>query len=272
MNTPLDRVLGAKTGSAVEESLGLRTVRDLLRHYPRRYARRGEMVKLEDLRVGDRVTVLARVERVTRRKMRSRPGTITEVTVTDGANSMQLVFFNNRHPNLREGAWGLFAGTVGQYKHAKQFAHPDFHLYTGSEDDEDWARELIPIYPATKDVSSWVLQRSVKLLLDSSGGFGDLVQDPLPDELRERHHLPWLAAALLDIHRPTETEDVYRARHRLKWDEALVLQLTLAARRRAAALEPGIARPPRTGALRDAVDAALPFSLTEGQRAVGEEL
>src|SRR5215204_1578281 len=63
-----------------------------------------------------------------------------------------------------------------------------------------------------------------------------------------------------------------RAAHRLKWDEALTLQLTLAARRRAAALEPGTARPRKSGGLLEAVDAALPFSLTEGQREVGEEL
>ncbi|MGY1636414.1 ATP-dependent DNA helicase RecG [Geodermatophilus sp. SYSU D00742] len=270
MSTRLDRVLGAKTAKAMAEQLSLHTVRDLLRHYPRRYARRGEMTKLEDLQVGDRVTVLAQVRKVSTRKMRNRPGTLTEVTVGDGANSMQLVFFNRRHANLHEGAWGLFAGTVGEYRNSKQFAHPDCHLMTG-DDDEDWARALIPLYPATKDVSSWVVQRSVKLLLDAAGGFG-FVDDPLPEEIRARHGLPSLAAALLDIHRPTSAEDVEHAEHRLKWDEALTLQLTLAARRKAAALEPGIARPPRSGGLLDAVDAALPFALTEGQREVGEEL
>jgi ATP-dependent DNA helicase RecG len=116
-----------------------------------------------------------------------------------------------------------------------------------------------------------VIQRSVKLLLDTSGGFG-FVEDPMPEQLRARHGLPSLAAALLDVHRPTSADDVDRAQERLKWDEALVLQLTLAARRRAAALEPGIARPRRSGGLLDAVDAALPFALTDGQRAVGEEL
>ncbi|RFU19938.1 ATP-dependent DNA helicase RecG [Geodermatophilus marinus] len=270
MATRLDRVLGAKTARVMAEQLGLHTVRDLLRHYPRRYARRGEMTRLEDLQVGDRVTVLAQVRKVTTRKMRNRPGTLTEVTVGDGAGSMQLVFFNRKHANLREGAWGLFAGTVGEYRRAKQFAHPDCHLMTG-DDDEDWARALIPIYPATKDVSSWVIQRSVKLLLDATGGFG-FVEDPLPEEVRARHGLPGLAAALLDIHRPTGEEDVERAEQRLKWDEALTLQLVLAGRRRAATLEPGIARPRRPGGLLDAVDAGLPFALTEGQRAVGEEL
>ena len=166
----------------------------------------------------------------------------------------------------------MFAGTVGEYRGEKQFAHPDMHLLDGADDDTDWARALVPIYPASKDVSSWVIQKSVKLLLGAGGGFGDLVVDPLPEEIRARHGLLSLAAALLDIHRPTTVEDVERAPHRLKWDEALILQLTLAARRRAAALEPGIARPRRAGGLLDAVDAALPFELTEGQRAVGDEL
>src|SRR4051812_36045441 len=154
METPLSRVLGTKTAERMAEQLALHTVRDLLRHYPRRYARRGEMTRLEDLQVGDRVTVLAQVRKVSTRKMRNRPGTLTEVTVGDGANSMQLVFFNRRHANLQEGAWGLFAGTVGEWRNSKQFAHPDCHLMTG-DDDEDWARALIPLYPATKDVSSW---------------------------------------------------------------------------------------------------------------------
>src|SRR4051794_19120268 len=271
MDTALERVLGAKTAAAMKEQLVLHTVRDLLRHYPRRYASRGEMARLDDLQVGDRVTVLAQVRSVNTRSMRHRRGMMTEVIVGDGAGTMQLVFFNRKHGALKPGDWGLFAGTVGEYRKTKQFAHPDFHLITGDA-DEDWARALIPIYPASKDVSSWVIQRSVKLLLDSSGGFGDLVVDPLPEEMCARLGLPWLAAALLDIHRPTTAEDVDRARHRLKWDEALILQLTLAARRRAAALDPGIARPRRPGGLLDAVDAALPFELTEGQCALGEEL
>jgi ATP-dependent DNA helicase RecG len=271
LETSLARVLGPKTATGMAEQLSLHTVRDLLRHYPRRYAQRGEMARLDDLRVGDRVTILAQVTSVSTRRMRQRHGTITEVTVGDGAGSMTLVFFNHKHAALARGAWGLFAGTVGTYAGKLQFTHPDCHLLD-NDDGEDWARALVPIYPASKDVSSWVIQKSVKLLIGAGGGFGDLVVDPIPEDLRARHGLPSLAAALLDIHRPTSLEDVEHAAHRLKWDEALTLQLTLAARRRAAALEPGTARPRRPGGLLDAVDAALPFDLTEGQRAVGDEL
>jgi ATP-dependent DNA helicase RecG len=272
LETPLTKVLGPKTATSMAEQLDLHTVRDLLRHYPRRYARRGEQADLADVQVGDRVTVLAQVRSVTTRPMRNRKGTLTEVVVGDGSGRMKLVFFNHRHAALRVNAWGMFAGTVGEYRGEKQFAHPDMHLLDGADDDTDWARALVPIYPASKDVSSWVIQKSVKLLIGAGGGFGDLVVDPLPEDIRARHGLLSLAAALLDIHRPTTTDDVERAAHRLKWDEALTLQLTLAGRRRAAALEPGIARPRRTGGLLEAIDAALPFDLTEGQHEVGEEL
>ena len=64
MQTPLARVLGPKTATGMSEQLGLETVRDLLRHYPRRYAGRGEQTDLGDVRVGDRVTVLAQVKSV----------------------------------------------------------------------------------------------------------------------------------------------------------------------------------------------------------------
>ncbi|SDF36677.1 ATP-dependent DNA helicase RecG [Blastococcus aurantiacus] len=272
MGTPLTRVLGPKTAGSMADQLGLHTVGDLLRHYPRRYASRGEQADLADVQVGDRVTVLAQVRSVTTRPMRNRRGSLTEVVVGDGSGRMKLVFFNHRHAQLKPNAWGMFAGTVGEWRGEKQFAHPDMHLLEGTDDEDDWARALVPIYPASKDVSSWVIQKSVKLLLGASGGLEELVQDPLPEKIRTRHGLLPLAGALLDIHRPTTLDDVERAVGRLKWDEALVLQLTLAARRRAAALEPGIARPRRSGGLLDAVDAALPFALTEGQREVGEEL
>ena len=73
MQTPLSKVLGPKTATGMAEQLGLETVRDLLRHYPRRYARRGEQADLADVQVGDRVTVLAQVRSVTTRPMRKAP-------------------------------------------------------------------------------------------------------------------------------------------------------------------------------------------------------
>ena len=70
----LDREFDPRTAKALATALGVRTVGDLLRHYPRRYERRGELTDLGSLRDGDHVTVLAQIAKVTSRPMRNRRG------------------------------------------------------------------------------------------------------------------------------------------------------------------------------------------------------
>jgi ATP-dependent DNA helicase RecG len=161
----------------------------------------------------------------------------------------------------------MFAGRVSTFAGKRQLAHPEFKLL-GADDAgkaAEYAAELIPVYPATRDFSSWDVEKCVRVVLEVLGE----VDDPLPEALRERHRLEGLATALRGIHRPADMAEADRARNRLKWDEAFVLQAVLAQRRRAAAALPATARPARAGALLDAFDARLPFRLTEGQRAAG---
>src|SRR6516162_10294703 len=268
LEEPLRDLVGGKAAARAEKAFGLRTTGDLLRHYPRRYARRGELTDLAALRDGEDVTVFAQVAKVTSRRMRSRRGRLLEVTVTDGSARLALTFFNKVEfweRQLSPGRHGMFAGRVSTFAGKRQLAHPEFKLL-GADDAgkaAEYAAELIPVYPATRDFSSWDIEKCVRVVLDVLGE----VDDPLPEALRKQHRLDGLAAALRGIHRPADLAEADRARTRLKWDEALVLQAVLAQRRRAAAALPAIARPARAGGLLDAFDARLPFSLTEGQRA-----
>ena len=91
-------VVGGKSAKALG-TLGITTVEELLAHYPRRYAERGELTDLASLKVGEQVTVLARVASATSRPLKSKPGerrrrSITEVVVTDGTGELTLTFFN----------------------------------------------------------------------------------------------------------------------------------------------------------------------------------
>ena len=76
-------LLGGKTGQRLDREMGLRTARDLLEHFPRRWIERGEMTDIASLPVGEQVTVVARVVSASRRPMHSRRGFIVDVTVTD---------------------------------------------------------------------------------------------------------------------------------------------------------------------------------------------
>ncbi|MBV9093942.1 MAG: DEAD/DEAH box helicase, partial [Streptosporangiaceae bacterium] len=279
LRDPLTRTLGPKTAKALENVFGMRTVGDLLRHYPRRYYSRGELTDLSSLREGDHVTVLARVDHVSTRPMppsRSR----AEVIVTDDRAKLMLTFFAKssrglyRIRQLVPGMVGMFAGTVSSFRGRLQLIHPEYEMLPGAPPNADltpelaaeFASELIPVYPASAKMSSWQIAKSVRTVLDTL----DVAEDPLPAGLRERHRLYGQAAALRAIHRPLDAADRDQARLRLKWDEAFILQAALAQRRLAAAAMPAAPRPRIAGGIADAFDARLPFTLTAGQVSVGE--
>jgi ATP-dependent DNA helicase RecG len=273
---PLRLVIGDKAAKKLDSALGLRTVGDLLGHYPRRYARHGELTSLAGLVEGEHVTVMAEVASVSTRPMRNRRGSIFEAIVTDGHGRLTLTFFGRGHQGWREeklqpGMRGLFSGQVSSFRGKRQLAHPDYELLgegAAGTRAAEFAAELIPIYPATAQVASWRIADSVRIALDVL----DVPADPLPAAVRREHGLPGYADALRGIHRPVDYADRDRARERLKWDEAFVLQVALAQRRRAAADYSAIPRPRVPGGLLDAFDVTLPFELTLGQQLAGAEI
>ena len=187
LDQPLVKAVGAKAAKRLA-ALELETAGDLLRHYPRRYAQRGELTDLAGLADGEYVTVLAEVEKVQGRKIAKRPGYILEVTVTDGNGRLVLTFFGTgaRVPEreLPPGTRGLFAGKVSFYRTGqgvkRQLVHPEYRPIRGEggadgldgqdgqEAAREFAEELIPVYPATKGLTSWQIADCVRVALETT--------------------------------------------------------------------------------------------------------
>lgn len=260
----------------LEKAFGYQTVGELLWHLPRRYHRRGEPSNLGELVEGQYVTVLATVEKLQRRTTRNRK-TLTEVTVTDGVNRMNLVFFNRYglERQLVIGRTAMFSGTVGSFQGKRQLAHPEFEPLPDLGDNEDeelsrFANEIIPLYPATAKCSSATISRAIRIVLDQVDFHK--VSEPIPDVVRAEHDLPDLKTTFNTLHRPTDTDDLTSAMNRLRWQEALILQTALVARKHAMSQSVAIARTGRRGGLVDALDARLPFTLTDEQSAVSQTI
>ncbi|PNV32521.1 ATP-dependent DNA helicase RecG [Streptomyces sp. DH-12] len=279
LDEPLKKVLGPATAKVMAEHLGLRTVGDLLHHYPRRYEERGQLTHLADLPMDEHVTVVAQVADARLHTFASSraprgKGQRLEVTITDGSGRLQLVFFgagvHKPHKELLPGTRAMFAGKVSVFNRRLQLAHPAYELLRGDAEEtvESWAGALIPIYPATAKLESWKVAKALQTVLPSA----QEAADPLPEPLREGRGLVPLPEALLKIHRPHTKADIEDARARLKWDEAFVLQVALARRRYADAQLPAVPRRPRPDGILAAFDERLPFTLTEGQRKVSEEI
>jgi len=285
LRDPLVRPLGMKTSNLIESVFGLRTVGDLLRHYPRRYYTRGELTNLASLREGDHVTVLARVDLVTRiplppQRYGPRQGSRRErleVIVTDGTAKLVLTFFARVGywaKELEVGRLGLFAGTVSSFRGRRQLVHPECEMLPADYADTrvvaelaaEYSTEMIPVYPASAKLSSWRIARAIEAVLETL----DAGEDPLPEDVRQKYRLWPREMAIRAIHQPQEKGDLEHARKRLKWDEAFVMQAALAQRRLAAAAMPAVPRPPSPDGIAAEFDASLPFTLTEGQRFVGD--
>ena len=271
--TALDRVLGDKTAKSFAKNLGLATVADLLQHYPRRYSNRGELTPIANLPIGESLSIVAEVVDARERRMKGRVSHILEVRITDGSGFLSLTFFNQawRQKDLKPGVRGLFAGKIGEYQGKLQLAHPDYELFPEEVSEFDakaWADQPIPIYPASANVTTWMIQRALGIILDTL--------EPIPDEvsaeLQKKHKLLSINDALEKIHRPTTKNEIASAKKTLVYREAFLLQANLIQRRLDNEQAPATARTSKSGGYLERFDLALPFTLTAGQTEVGSEI
>ena len=288
--TRLEKIVGSKTAKQFEP-LKIFTVGDLMRHVPRRYFSGTELSDLSLLQEGEEAAVMAEVvdSRTFNlpRGSSYRPATKPrlEVTITDHQGTLTCTFFgqprliNYWHSQLLPGARGIFAGKVTRFNGRLQLAHPDFVVIDehgvvigGAKHNASLASAarvpLVGLYPMAGKLRTWTIADCAALALESIAG----IEDPLPQWIREAAGVINLETAFRAVHQPTDRSVIDEGRHRMRFDEAFALQLTMAYRRADAASHRAVPRQPRSGGLLAAFDDRLPFSLTEGQIAVIEEI
>ena len=274
LENKVSAVVGDRTAKVLETTFGIRSIGDLMRHYPRRYMVRGELSDISELHEGDETTILAQVYSASTRPMRGRKGSMLEVVVTDGTDKLSLTFFNQawREKDLKVGRQGLFAGKVGVFNNKKQLAHPDYEMIPdGSDVDsavEGFAGKYLPVYPASAKMPSWKISQCAQLAIGSL----EEIEDFLPSSIREKHKYPSLHQALVQLHQPADLDHAELSRERLTFDEAFLLQSLLVMRRIELKKLNSTSRKRISGGLLDAFDATLPFELTAGQVAVCKEI
>ncbi len=261
------------------EALGIRSVLDLLTHYPRRYVDRTAQAAIGTMTIGEQATVLATVRRVKSR--RTHQGRVlVEVDVFDGTGYLRVTFFNQswRAKQLGPGRQALFFGKLELFQGRRQMTNPLVDLIDGDPDGTSRTGRVVPIYPQSEkaDLTSWELGAWVHESLERAGELAD----PVPRSHLQGLNLLDRTTAMRQIHAPDTLELAGEARRRLAFDELLRLQVEVVGRKRAAERAArGIRHGDQQGSLGAATDAMLsqfrqnlPFTFTQAQEAALAEI
>jgi ATP-dependent DNA helicase RecG len=289
LHSPVTTVLGDKGAKRkrITEGLGIETVGDLLLHFPRRYVRTGELTRVSELEQGQMLTVVGEIIRseikpYTDRRTGRSAFRLESVLSTNGPSLRMTFFAKNKYSadwrarTLAVGRRGLFIGQVSSFQSSWQLTNPKMVLFgAGEEGDADgeasWIKDVgdyYPIYPLTKGVESWDLQRAVSFALTVIDDLPEL----LPDEVREEFRVADIRQAIEWVHAPESPDQVEAAHRRFRFEEALVTQLVLGRRRMAVQALGANPRTGEQGSLLAAFDERLPFELTAGQREIGAQI
>ncbi len=253
------------------QRLGITTVEDLVYFFPRRYEDRRQIVEIKDLVPGGpHQAFRARVVSVEQRVARSnRNMHIIRVCLSDGKNLLWALWFNRWglrnlfQPGMELALYGSLEGK----SITPEMLNPEFEILDGS--DPKSVGRIVPVYSMTSGLSEKWLRLVIESTIDA---VVPLIPDILPPEIAEKYRFIAPAAAVREMHRPTDEETFRAARRRLVYEEFFTLQAGLALRHNSLAM--GEKAVPLSGSpvLGAKFMKSLSFELTGDQKKVIDEI
>lgn len=247
------------------EKLGIFTIADLLRHYPREYKDRSQITKIAELPLNETAVFLAQVKE---EGQNSRHGRLiyTRMKVYDETGAVWVVWYNQPYMKnaLKIGEWYLFTGKLQQKYGKKEIPSPEYERI-----GENFAGgRILPVYPSVEGLSQKMLRN---LMEEALGQMRGGAQEILPAWLRQAYHLAEQNFAIENIHFPKTEQGFYDARRRLVFEELFLLQTALY-RLKQTLEESGEGIPfGQREALAEG-EGLLPFALTAAQKRVLGEM
>jgi ATP-dependent DNA helicase RecG len=285
------RTKGPPAHEVLAESLGIRTVGQLLHHYPRRYIDRSATVPIRavlraaarspqasltpadaevpTIRLGSEVTVIASVASVASRRTRRGQSMVT-VVVGDPTGRLELPFFNQPWVarTYRQGMEVAVSGRVETFRGKPQLANHLIEILSGDEGEKVHTGRITPVHAVAEGITTRTLRELAFGALQRLGP----IPDPLPATVLEGEGLAPEDEALRAIHFPADQEALDRARGRLKFDELFALELGVAYRKRRVERSAKAVTHDAEGELAGGLVDGLPFEPTGAQRRAMKEI
>jgi ATP-dependent DNA helicase RecG len=213
------------------ERLGLETVADLIFYFPNRYGRALPPRTVAELKAGEEASVWGQVVAAKTSKAWKKKIPLGELTLEDQTGRVKAVWFHQAFlaKKVPVGQPARLSGKVAERNGEIYLANPEIEPATTAESEtlftpgETETVPLLPVYPETHGLSSTWCHHAIKKILKT--GLAERLDDPLPEALLQKYHLPALATALIWIHAPKTEKNAETARKRFAFQEVLLIQL-----------------------------------------------
>ncbi len=261
--------MGLKFTSKLQK-LGIRTVKDLLWHFPFRYEDYSKIVPIGELAVDQSATIQGMINQITTRQTWKKNLYITEAIIVDETGGIKAVWFNQPYVTnvLKQGHYYNFAGKVTKSKREIYIASPSYEpIDSVRKGEAKHTAGLIPIYPETRGLTSKGLRFLIKPILKTL----EPVEDFLPEEILKANKLPSLHVAIKRMHFPLQAADAAGAKKRFAFENLFLLQLNNLKMKMQIAKEPAMKMEIPQPELARIVQ-ELPFQLTASQKTSLEEI
>ncbi len=251
------------------DKVGIKTLEDLINYYPVRYEDYSLISPIANLQPGEKVTVIGKVTSFSHKFTKKRGFTIQQAELNDGTGKLKIIWFNQLFLKniILPGINLSVAGTVETQGKYLVIQNPDFEILKGLAlgsqgqaliDSLIHTGRLIPVYPETKGLTSKWLRNKIFGVLEIK------IEDWLPQKILSAESLLGLETALKEIHFPSSSDLLTKARTRLEFDEIFKFQTNGLIRRKQLEEKTSPAIPADRPEINRFIS-SLPFKLTPGQ-------
>ena len=247
------------------ERLGIKTLRDLLYFFPRRYDDYSHLKPINRLQYGDEVTIMGTVWDAGEKRVRG-GASIFQALLSDGSGVIQCTWFTPYVANqIKRGAQLVVSGKVTEYNGRLTFSSPEFELLDAELLN---TARIVPVYALTEGLSNRWLRKMTRRVVDY---WAPRATDELPTTVRVSAGLMSLPTALAQAHFPDSNGALEDARRRLAFDELFLLQIGLLKQKQQWRGETGRALITDRTVL-EPFWRALPYPLTAAQQRVIDDI
>lgn len=264
LETPLEQIsgIGPRFINRLQK-LNVKTVKDLLWHFPTRYEDFSQIYKITDLVPNQEATIRGVINEIGGRRTFRRRLFLVEALINDDSGSIRAVWFNQPYIQnvLRPGRLANFSGKITLSGDEIYMSNPTYELVNDENQETKHTGRIVPIYPETKGLTSRGLRYLIKPILRKLACLPEI----LPLEILRNGNLPEINSALREIHFPENLESALRAKKRFAFEDLFFLQLYNIEERLKLAKE----KAPTIGAKIEEIKkivGRLPFELTESQK------